>query len=757
MKIGQIINGIAVVAVSAAAFLVTFALFSGGEVEDDSGWIMTGNMVFDEVVEVVSSPVTARLNGRDTIALMPGSVAQLSWDEDERHVDVQLSSGSVVYATIAGDFSASIVTDFARVDSQNSIAYVDLSDDGSDLNIYATQHPSLVTFTSDGSDLNSISVPTEYRMKVPSSKISSTIGKLRLTKLSKEFPVYLLEDDDLSGDVWEEIDEIDFVYTESMTEFTGDILARSQYGPPTEGFVGGVNSFYENFRAAFTVLDHAKDRLDEETKGNLLIYTLTNLLYGDESDGLAWLAQWEESEYEPEEVADLYAEMFFVLPGDIIYPVKEDLAAVLYAGEDTLTLLRLKFLEIESLLSKGEKVLAEEAYDEYKNEFQSAMANGVFDDESWLDDISREYSLLELLLRSHSTFYNTDSVSLLTDLEEKILFLAGSDQDLDEERQSFVQSKIRYLENLFSFVVSKKISVVDATDLAEDLIFSAETYLNAVSSATAVQSYFEGKLDDFDLAVQFMNSPEFYSYSDFDEGLEAYRVKVDDIDELNEYIQSLRSGASDEDASIDIADAYAEVYEDLLLAGVTYSDLVWLEDSGSRLFEIQNGSVGGYSFDANYDRETQLLYDLVVEDVRFSTGLLLENVRDVIETALEEDTGDVSIDLDGVIEDTVASGGSSLAESVAKSEAKDSFSAAGLDTTDFTLTLVDLDASLFTFEGVITRYELPVSGTYDLISNQVSEVVWEFNGSAQSMPDLDLNSLESAIETTATALTTAGL
>jgi hypothetical protein len=739
MKAGQLINGIIVLLVSAAVFVGTFFLLSEDEYLVQEGWI--GSLNFDEPVDSTLVALTARLNGRDALSLIPGSVADFAWNEEANHLDVNLDSGGLAYAAIAGDFSISVNTGYARVDSQNSSGYVEVLE--GETNIYAVEHPSLVTFVLDGDDLNSISVPTDYRMKVPESKISETIGRLRLTKLSKEFPIY--EIGDLEDEVEDEVDEMNFVYTENMTDFVGAVLAEGNYGPPRTGVLGQVSDVYEDFRSAVTFMPHAEARYETELQENLLSYAISNLLYGSVEDGEFWLSAWKDADHDMDELRSAYAALFFAMPGSELYPVKAALADVLYEGEDAMTFLRLKYLEIETLLAGASKVSAEEAYGEYKNEFKAALNSGVFDGEEWLPEISREYMLLELMLRNNSIFYTVDDAALLADLEEKILTLTGSDQDLDEEKQAFVQSKLRFLGNLFSFVVDKKISVDAATELADELLYSAESYLNSISAASAVQEYYESSLEEYELSADFMGSAEFYSYSDFDEGLEAYRLKVADLDELNEYIQNLRSGDDEEVSEISFDEAYAEVEEDFLFAGITYSELVSLGDTAYRLFEIQGGHVGGYAFEANYDRETRLLYDVVAEDARFSTGILLDSIRDVIETALEEE----EIDDDDGNDDAVVDTGSS-AENLALDEAREAFEELGLN--DFSVELMDLDANLFTFEGIITQYSLSISGAFDLISGQVTEISWEVNGEVKSMPDLDLSELESAIEVTAQAL-----
>ena len=396
-----------------------------------------------------------------------------------------------------------------------------------------------------------------------------------------------------------------------------------------------------------------------------------------------------------------------------------------------------QFQEIESLLAAGYQVEAQGAYQDYQARFEEALHSGDLDEEAMLDDISREYVLLELLLRSNSVFYSTDAVKLLSDLEEAILSLAGSDQDLDEERQAFVQSKIRFLQNLFAYVMERKISLETATDLANELLSEAESTLASITSKVAVRDYFETKLEEFDLSIAFMNSPEFYSYDSFDIGLADYRSKEANLEDLNEYIQSLRVGEDDETVTISLEDATAEVEETLHDNSIQFATVESLGDSSYRLFEIAGARTGGIAFEANYDRETQILYDVVVGEVRFSTGLSLEMAKQVIEGTVSDAE---------VVEDeepaTAVEDDETPTESLAISRVEAALEAADLEVSDFAVTLVDLEENLFTLEGSFDKGKLLVSGTYDLDTGLVSEIVLESEGQSYTAEDTSLVDLE---------------
>jgi hypothetical protein len=587
-----------------------------------------GQIEFGE--NVASENLTKTLNGRDTFTLLSGAEANVTYDEESKHVDVELKKGAMIFAATAGDFTLSVKTDFVRVDSQENIAYIEM--DGGELKLYSLLHPSLVSFTKDGSDLNALSLASSYRMTVNSSKVSDKLSKLLLTKLSKEFPAYEFTDEEIPENVAIELKDIEDSYAKASADFLIGISARNEFGPSTSGLGGKLYSLFYNTRELMTFLPFAEDKLIAQKKDDALQYALTNAYTGNADSADFWLKLWQTYAVDPEKVKEVRSSLFFVLPGDELYDIK--FAAETDSG-DTLTSLRRRYNEIEELLAQASEVEASAAYSEYKTLFEGALNRGEFNDEEMLDELSREYMLIELLLRKNSIFYNTDSIELLTKIEKSILALSTNETDSNEERQAFVQSKIRFLENLFDFVVERKVSVANATNLADELLVEAEDYLSSISSQVAVRSFFESKLEEFDVSIQFMNSPEFRSYASFEDGLADFKEKLADLDKLNDYIQNIRSGTVTTVAQISLEDAIVEVSKDLQANGVQFFEVESLGDAENRLFTISGAKVVGNEFDGNYDRETHLLYDVTVGEIRFSTGILLENFRDVVEEAMK--------------------------------------------------------------------------------------------------------------------------
>jgi hypothetical protein len=741
MKTPKFLNSVILLVLAASIGLWSFAVYGPEKVEQVGDWTLSGDAVFEENVAVKKASVY-QMNGRDAVVLFPGATATVTWDAALDELFVDLESGAAMFSTLAGDFDLTLRSQQLQLDSRNNQAYVNA--DEAQWQVYALEHPAELSFWMEDQYLNALSIPAEHRVLVPESKLTETVGRLRLTKLTKEFPAFPLGDDDISKDLQSHMDFLDDSYASASLNFLADLQEASDFGPSQEG----LTTVVQNVETNLTLLPHAQARLQEELQADALTYSMTHFLYGEASEGQRWLQEWTRLSRDAELLDDLEADLFFVLPGHELYEVKDAIAKELYVGESTLSALQRQYQEIEQLLNAGDLVQAQQAYTAYASQFQAAIDAGLFNDVLMLPALSRETILLELLLRQNAIFYALEDVALLSQLEAKILSLAASAQDLDEERLAFIQSKLRFLDKLFDFVREDLVTPDAAEVLAGHLVDEAEAYLNNLTTQVAVRDYFESELELYALSVEFMNSPEFYSYDSFEEGLAAYSQKVEDLDELNAYLQEIRLRTEEDEVlgftQEAMQDAIREVGQDFTLNQLQYAAIEPLGDADLRLFEVLGGRASGFAFDAKYDRDTELLYDIVVEDsVRFSTGIDLRVAHDVIVEAMAEPEAE---------EDATqgpAQEGLSLKDGVALELAEAEMIAAGFQDDDLSLILDDAD---FVFSGTLEESRIEVSGSYDSISGRVSAVTWMYKDTEQSLPSIDLKSLEAAISATRDAL-----
>ena len=525
MNKGALINLLSLAIFAAFVAVLSFAGWGMGAESAVSGWVISEGAGFDQEITATEA-VKFTLNGRDTVAVLPGSVANVNWNEETSRLKIDLKQGGVFFGALAGDFEATVDTGFAQISSAGSMAYVGLDESGTlsaTATVFALNHSSLVTFIADDTDLNSLNVPSGYKMKIPASKVTQTLGRLRLTKLTKEFPVFKFEDVDLPTDLQPVIAEVEGSYNANSLAFLSNLQSTGDMGPSQSGIGGKVNGAWEIARDFLTFSTRAREDYLKGQGENHLVFAMTNFLYNNSASGQLWLSKWDGPAHSAETLNTLHSDMFFVLPGAELYPVKDAIFGKLNPNPD-LQAYHQKLNEIESLLSASDSVAVSQAYDTYEQNFSSTLSSGGFDDPAFITDIMREYTLIELMLRGNSVFYTLERVSLLKTLEDKVLTLAGTDTDLSEEKQSFVQSKLRFLENLFGFVVDRRISVSEASNLADELIYDANSYMAGIPESLAVKGYFASELENFKLSAEFMNSPEFYSYDSFEEGLAAYKA-----------------------------------------------------------------------------------------------------------------------------------------------------------------------------------------------------------------------------------------
>jgi hypothetical protein len=152
-----------------------------------------------------------------------------------------------------------------------------------------------------------------------SSKVTSLLGKLRLTKLLKEFPVFPLADGDVDADVSEVLSGIEQSYNDSSVAFLNSVQDSSDFGPSLTGVGGVLNNSYSSFRDALTVLPAAEKHLSELRKADALILHDQLSLWRRRRGGL-WLSQWSGAEQTSHRGTRFIFVHVFVLPGDELYP-----------------------------------------------------------------------------------------------------------------------------------------------------------------------------------------------------------------------------------------------------------------------------------------------------------------------------------------------------------------------------------------------------------------------------------------------------
>jgi hypothetical protein len=90
MQKGALLNGMVLALLAAGTAAASFFAFTSATLFEQKGWVLEGEMAFDQNLDT-STVSTARLNGRDSVTLMPNTEATVHFDEGTHQVEVDLS------------------------------------------------------------------------------------------------------------------------------------------------------------------------------------------------------------------------------------------------------------------------------------------------------------------------------------------------------------------------------------------------------------------------------------------------------------------------------------------------------------------------------------------------------------------------------------------------------------------------------------------------------------------------------------------
>lgn len=737
MKKAEIINNLILALVGIAFCVFTLVFIDSNSITDVKNTEYADFKMGEQVL--AQKTLKFQINERDFVEIMPNTSFVAQFDRQNMHLNLNLKNGEIFVSTLADDFSVSVKSDFYQIDSNSSVFFVDSNLKKSNVSIYAIENSSKINFIDSNSKfLNKIIVLEGNKIEFKKEKVVDTLKHLRLAKLLKEFQAKPYVVENLNTKILSSINKMNTVYAKKSLDFT--VAVENQ------NIVAPESNFYAEVKSALTILPHAKNRLKKENEDFALKYALGYLVVQKNPEKANfWIKEWNPELQEKQVLKKLYSDMFFALQKDNLYIFKLAILKALYSKSDPIKILHEQLQDIENLSKKGLTIEAQEAYKAYQKDFNDFLQNQNFNKKDSLRDLHMELVELENLLAQGIVFYGTDSVKLLSKIESKILLISGSNQDLDEEKQAFVHSKIKFLEKLFELLANSKIDKELARQIAEELLFEAESYMSSIKADLAVKTYFEQKINDANLMVQFMQAPEFKFYKDIYSGLKDYKQKASDLQALNSYIQSLRTNKQNEQSvQINESEAISKASDTLKSYGIQFSNIVSLKDSDLRLFEIKDGSIFGQQFSANYDRETGILYDIIFGALRFSTGVKLEQFEKIAKANQNNDSGKNSADEDkSQLEQEIDK--KSASESVALQAGIKEFEKAGFKKDDIKLLIKDIDLNLFSFELVFANDSL-VYGDFDLNKNTVNGLIFEIEGENYNLPEMDLTNLDASLQ-----------
>jgi len=247
-------------------------------------------------------------------------------------------------------------------------------------------------------------------------------------------------------------------------------------------------------------------------------------------------------------------------------------------------------------------VEALEAFDRYYL-YLSKMFGG--DDDKYKTFVSYQNQLMDNLLLRYSLFYSEKYFDNKAQIEQEVLRLEA-DFDLKKElKQSFVNNKIDFLKRLIKFFFDEKFSINEAKGMLSKIVSEVNGLMPPGDSDVAVTAIFESQLNDVGDFWGYLSSPEYHISKTYGKNnRERYQSYLNDKDRVWSFINiqedvlgnSKRGELSVMDVQNEVKEAFADKKE--------LSEFEVLEIKGAdQRFVPVAGNIGGYPFQANYDRD----------------------------------------------------------------------------------------------------------------------------------------------------------
>ncbi|EKD47859.1 MAG: hypothetical protein ACD_65C00248G0003 [uncultured bacterium] len=695
--------------------------FEAETVLDDAVYLMedgvqnefsVGEYDFESKSEVV-------FDGIDVVRFSEGSAINVGdvTDEDGFYtVSMTLEEGSAWISNMGGVLDLMIKVDGYMFQNVDGYYYVEVNENG--YFAYAYKHPVSVYFLDEsGNSLNDYILPQGYYVELERGVPSSVVSDLRYAKLVKEYPFYKLTENQAREGLADYAKIDDLRYSDILGDFEAMVLYEY------DDYVGeSGGEIVDKLREILTFSESKKDEWSKSESINKLNAALYLSAKGSAEDALSELQDISsviDEKYLP------YLNYVSVvlnnsLYGDDLYVVKNYLREVLWGDsyDGQMVVLRDRLNEMYDLCDDGEMAFAKEAFSDYERGWWDFLGMSADELSVYRDDINEERELLSVLLLKEEGFYDTDYFDLLESFEQAIFKVAISGTDLDEERLVFIADKVDVVNSVTDLLALSQMSVAEATDLLGFLLDDAEVLASEVESTASILSYYEEEISEGWLVLKFINSVEYESTSGtFDEKYEAFVAKEQDVEDLRNYLQNLHLG--DESSSgLTLTEAKEIVYSDLETAGISYTAIISMGDNAYRLFELNGAEAGGVSFEAKYDRESKLVYDLAVGESRFTTGVSLDDLSEVV-SGVEE--GEITDEVISDAEEAEVEEGFSSTEEAAIVLLIEYLSEFGIEAAEKNVVFVEVDENIFEVRGAIAG-ETVLDFVVDLDDGSLSEV-----------------------------------
>lgn len=616
----------------------------------------------------------------------------------------KFENGNVWVNTILSNMDLNIVMDKVVLMPKN--ASFDLSFDGSKILLSVYDGDVYLGFLKDGvktsgvlnpydgAFMQTMLVPRDSSVSVGLSKITPKIEKLLYLKLMKEFK-YSPIAADVRNSQWvkKNLNE-DRKYAESVKqEVVSKILKRGEF--KEKGVLLRVVT------KALTFVPEKK----EESKRNVDFAELNNAIYFETN--LESRGEVDDFYIPDDENLETYIEELLVFsPGDPQYEIYLDILVDKFSEE--------KYSALNNLwqgVYRGMNVneaKTEEAFDKYY-----AFLKKLYGSEGseYANFISYQNQLIDNLLLRYSAFYEKKYFDVKNELEQEMLRLEKDAEQKRELRQAFVSNKINFLKRLMKFFFEKNFEIDKTKEMLGSLVEEVNVLMPNDGSGVAVTEVFEDKLADIGDFWGYLSTTEYHTSKTYGNShKERYESYLEDKDKVWSFIniqedilgESKRSEVSLLDVSAEVL-AVFNANED-----IENLEIGEIKDVDQRFVKV-TATIGGYTFEADYDRDKGWIKDVsAFGEVVSEDAVALDALLDLMQKKFAD------LDVEVPKEDVP---GENYAQRVARAFIAEKLNAAGFVVTLDDVSVVDELAAVYRVESVAVADKKDLELTFDFKMN----------------------------------------
>ncbi len=379
--------------------------------------------------------------------------------------------------------------------------------------------------------INSYLLPQKSQTTVYPRKIAEqapTLQKLLYSKLVKEFPVSLIDAEQLQNDPWlkKNTQADNKLLTEVSTNMLRFIRDRGLK-------IAQVNSLFYELNQALTRFGNTLTFSDEKVTGKLLESIFKHFhdsqylfVFGRLNEGTERLSffthllqesfQNNNQSFRKKLLSSLWREyqaMSFVEADEPLYSAKNALMTTLFtqviADKYRMFLLLRDIMNNVYDLAEKNPTVSRQALDEYFQHFNTIVTDAKLSSEDLKNFLVSENQVMNNLLKLYPGFYRDRVFALKNDMEQQWLKLVPDGNDKNEAKQTVIGNKIDFLRQLKDFFLQDQIPLDETRRIIFRLFREAENLQLPQETAVAVSELYAKRLEDFGIFFRFLNSPEY--------------------------------------------------------------------------------------------------------------------------------------------------------------------------------------------------------------------------------------------------------